>query len=262
MLFRSWKGKAPRLPKLATPQIAKARIVFVDVPGAAQSQIGLQYFGPQRTARDYFATSIMSSIFGGGFTSRLNMNLREDKGYTYGARGGVNYSRAYGVVSGGASVRSDATYQSLLELHRELGELKSGAKPPTDDEMKREKASAILGMPSRFATAGASLGMFRALVYFGLPLDYWGSYVDKVTKVTKAEVAKAAAKHLQDGAAVYVVVGDSQAPMIVRDGKADQPLKRGDKQLNLREALELLVADQTLGTGGLIVLDADGQPVP
>ena len=258
----SWKGKAPKLPKLTTPKTASARIVFVDVPGAAQSQIGLSYFGPQRTAPDYFATAIMSSIFGGGFTSRLNMNLREDKGYTYGARGGVNYSRSYGVVSGGASVRSDATYQSLLELVRELRDLQSGTKPLTDDEMKREKASAILGLPSRFATAGASLGMFRALVYYGLPLDYWASYVTKVNNVTKAEVGKAAAKHLRDGAAVYVVVGDGSAPVIVRDGKTDKPLEQDGKQLTLRQALEQLVADKALGDGGLIALDADGQPVP
>lgn len=258
----SWKGKLPRLPKLGAPRGAKARLVFVDIPGAAQSQIGVSFFGPLRTAPDYFPTAIMSSIFGGGFTSRLNMNLREDKGYTYGARGGINYSRSYGVVTGGGSVRSDATYQSLLELVREMRDLQSGARPPTDEELTREKQGAILGMPARFATAGASLGMFRSLVYFGLPLDYWGSYVDKVTKVTKDQVAKAAAKHLRDGSAIYVVVGDGKAPVIVRDGKTDKPLERDGKQLTLRESLDLLVADKALGAGGLIVLDADGQPVP
>ena len=258
----SWKGKVPKRAKLATPQSAKARIVFVDMPGAAQSQVGLSYFGPKRTAPDYFSTAIMASIFGGGFTSRLNMNLREDKGYSYGARGGVNYSRDYGVVTAGTSVRSDATYQTLLEMAKELRELKSGARPPTDEELSREKAGAILGMPSRFATASASLGMFRALVYFGLPLEYWGSYVDKIGKVSKAEVAKAAAKHLDDAKAVYLVVGDARAPMIMRDGATDKPLEKNGAQLTLRQALELLVADGNLGPGSLLVLDADGRPVP
>lgn len=258
----SWKGSVPKRPKLAAPQPAKARIVFVDMPGAAQSQVGLSYFGPKRTAPDFFPTAIMASIFGGGFTSRLNMNLREDKGYSYGARGGVNYSRDYGVVTAGTSVRSDATYQTLLEMAKELRDLKSGARPPTEEELRREQAGAILGMPSRFATASASLGMFRALVYFGLPLEYWSSYVDKVGKVTKAEVAKAAAKHLDDTKAVYLVVGDARAPMIMRDGATDKPLEKDGAQLTLRQALELLVADGTLGPGALLVLDADGRPVP
>ncbi|MBK9036127.1 MAG: insulinase family protein [Myxococcales bacterium] len=258
----AWKGKVPARAKLPAPKPAGARIVFVDMPGAAQSQVGLSYFGPKRTAPDYFPTSIMASIFGGGFTSRLNMNLREDKGYSYGARGGVSYNRDYGVIAAGTSVRSDATYQTLLEIVRELRELRSGKRPPTDEELTREKASAVLGMPSRFATAGAALGMFRALVYYRLPLDYWGSYVGKVGKVAQADVVKAAARYLDDTKAVYLVVGDATAPMIVRDGATDKPLMRGDKQLTLREALELLVADGTLGPGGLLVLDADGQPVP
>jgi zinc protease len=257
----AWKGKAPARVKLPTPKPAPARIVFVDMPGAAQSQIGLAHLGPPRTAPDYHPTAIMASILGGGFTSRLNMNLREDKGYSYGARGGVNYSRSYGVVTAGSSVRSDATYQSLLELRRELRDLRTGARPPTDEELGREKDGAILGLPGRFATAGASLGMFRSLVYYGLPLDYWRGYVGAVGKVDKAAVAKAAAKHLRDDRAVYLVVGDGAAPMIVRDGKTDQPLMVDGKQLTLREALAKLVADGALGPGALLELDADGKPV-
>lgn len=258
----AWKGKAPARAKLPKPQPAKARIVFVDMPGAAQSQVGLSYFGPTRTAPDYHPTAIMASILGGGFTSRLNMNLREDKGYSYGARGGINYSRSYGVVQAGSSVRSDATYQSLLELHRELVDLRTGKRPPTDEELTREKAGAILGMPGRFATAAASLGMFRSLVYYGLPLDYWRGYVGAVGKVDKAAVTKAAGKHLREDQAVYLVVGDGSAPVIIRDGGADKPLLVDGKQLTLREALAKLVADKTLGAGALVVLDADGKPVP
>jgi zinc protease len=258
----SWKGKAPARAKPSTPKPIKARIVFVDLPGAAQSQVSLSHFGPKRTAPDYFPTSVMGAIFGGGFTSRLNMNLREDKGYSYGARGGVNYSRDYGVVSAGTSVRSDATYQTLLEMAKELRDLKSGARPPTEEELAREKSGAILGMPSRFATASASLGMFRSLVYFGLPLDYWGSYVDRVSKVTAPQVVAAAAKHLRDDQAVYLVVGDGNAPVIERVGAEDKPVMVDGKQLTVRQALAKLVADRALGAGGLVVLDADGTPVP
>ncbi len=254
----AWKGKAPARKKLPAPRSIAARIVFVDMPGAAQSQVGFSHFGPRRTAPDFFPTAVMASIFGGGFTSRLNLNLREDKGYSYGARGGINYTRDYGVLTAGTSVRSDATYQTLLEMVRELRDFKSGQRPPSSEEMTREKAGAILGMPSRFATAGASLGMFRALVYYGLPLDYWTSYVGKVGAVDAPAVAKAAAKHLDDRKAVYVVVGDGKTPVIVRDGGTDRPLEVGGRQLTLREALDKLVADQALGAGGLVVLDADG----
>ena len=158
----------PALP----PALAAARIVFVDVPGASQSQVGFVHFGPLRNAPDYLPTSLAGTIFGGSFTSRVNMNLRENKGYSYGARGGFQYSRQYGAVTAGASVRADATYQSLIELHAELVALQSGKTPPSAAEVDREKAGTILGMPSRFASAGSSLGMFRSLVYFGLPLDY------------------------------------------------------------------------------------------
>lgn len=258
----AWKGKAPALPRLGKPAAARARIYFVDVPGAAQSQVSLAHFGPLRNAPDYLPTSIMAAILGGGFTARVNMNLREDKGYTYGARAGFNYSRHFGVLTAGGSVRGDATYQSLLELHRELRSLERGTAPATDAELERERASAVLGLPSRFATAGASLGMFRSLVYYGLPLDYWSSYSAKITKVTAAQVKAAARKHLKSDQAVVIVVGDGATPMIVRQDKQDVPLVVEGKQLTLREALAKLAADQTFGPGGLLVLDADGRPLP
>jgi predicted Zn-dependent peptidase len=257
-----WTGKAPALPKLKKPAAAKARIHFVHVAGAAQSQISLAHFGPQRNSPDYFPTSLMGSILGGGFTSRINMNLREGKGYTYGARGGFNYSRHYGVLTAGASVRSDATYQSILELQREVRSLERGETPATDAELERERAGAMLGLPSRFATAGASLGMFRSLVYYGLPLDYWSSYSAKVQKVTAAQVKAAAKKHLKSADALYVVVGDGDATMIVREDGKDVPLLVDGKPVTLRDALARLAADNTLGKGGLLVLDTDGKPIP
>ena len=258
----AWAGKVPAMPKLPRPKSAAARIVFVDVPGATQSQVSFVHFGPLRTAPDQVPTSLVGAIFGGAFTSRVNMNLREDKGYSYGARGGFQYSRQYGAMTAGASVRADATYQSLIELHAELVALQNGTSPPTTLELEREKAGAILGLPSRFASASASLGMFRSLVYYGLPLDYWDSYVGKVDKTTAKQVTAAAKKHLKPAAAVYVVVGDGSTPVIVRDHGADKALLKGGQPVTIRQALDDLVAAGTLGKGGLLVLDADGQPMP
>lgn len=261
-LFAGWKGKAPALPRLGKPAATKARIYFVHIPGAAQSQVSMAHFGPLRNAPDYFATALMSAILGGGFTSRVNMNLRENKGYTYGARGGFSYFRTHSTFGAGGSVRTDATYQSLLELLREVRSLERGEMPATDAELERERSGAVLGLPSRFATAAASLGMFRSLVYYGLPLDYWSSYSAKVEKVTPAQVKAAARKHLKSGDAVYVVVGDGDATVIVREDGKDVPLVVDGKTVTLRQALARLAAEGTLGKGGMLEIDADGRSQP
>ncbi|MEO7093795.1 MAG: pitrilysin family protein, partial [Polyangiales bacterium] len=162
-----WKGAGPKVPALPAPKGPDGRIFFVHVPGAAQSQVSLLHFGPLRTANDYFANSMMAAVFGGGFSSRINMNLREDKGYSYGARGGFGYSKTYGSFAASASVRTDATYQTVLEIDREITNLAKGTKVVTKDELEREKQGAILGLPGRFQTAQAALGQYRGLVYFG-----------------------------------------------------------------------------------------------
>jgi len=295
-----WTGKVPAMPAMPAPKTMAGRIFLVNIPGAAQSQVSMLHFGPKRTAPDYFPTMLMSSVLGGGFASRINMNLREDKGYSYGARGSFTYSKQYGWFTAGAAVRTDSTYQSLLELAREVNDLHAGKVKATDDELERERNGAILGLPGRFATASASLGQFRGLVYFGLPLDYYNSYVGKVGKVTAAQIATAATKQLKPAQAVYLVVGDADAAMIRHEepvlekvdvgdkdiapvgkdilvkqenGKAayfrirtpakDVPLLDKDgKPVTLRHALTDLLAAGTLGKGALVELDADGLAKP
>ena len=256
----AWKGTTPKLRATPTPKAMAGRIFFVNIPGAAQSQVSAMHLGPKRTASDYFANTMMAAVFGGGFSSRINMNLREDKGYSYGARGSFGYMRTFGVFNASASVRTDATYQTLLEIDREVKDLAKGTKPIKPDELDREKQGAILGLPGRFATGQAALGQYRSLVYYGLPLDYYNSYVDKVGKVNEAQVKTAAAKHLKPGQAVYLVVGDGSAPVIVREGTKDVPLMKDGKQVTLREALSDLAARGDVGQGGLVELDADGKP--
>ncbi|HLL23099.1 MAG TPA: insulinase family protein [Kofleriaceae bacterium] len=258
-----WKGKATKLPTPPDPKTMPGRIFFVHVPNAAQSQVSFLQFGPKRTAPDYFASSMMASVFGGSFSSRINMNLRENKGYSYGARGGFGYSKQYGTFNASASVRTDATYQTLLEMDREIKELQSGKAAIKKDELDREKQGAILGLPGRFATAQAALGQYRGLVYFGLPLDYYNAYVTKVGQVNEAQVKAAAQKHLKPANAVYVVVGDGDAKVIVRDPQSnkDVPYQKDGKQLTLREALSDLAQRGDVGPGGLVELDTDGRPV-
>jgi zinc protease len=265
-----WKGGNPTLAALPAPRTMPGRIFFVDIPGATQSTVSYLQFGPKRTAPDYFATTMMGAVFGGGFASRINMNLREDKGYSYGARGNFSYSRSYGAFTASAPVVGNSTYQSILEIDREIKGLWAG-KPDYAvkmNELEREKMGAILGLPGRFATAQAALGQYRGLVYFGLPLDYYNSYVNKLGKVSAAEVMAAAAKQLRPGQAVYVVVGNGDEKMIVhvpddqaggKGGWKDVPYLKNGNPLTLREALLDLAARGDVGTGGLVELDADGR---
>src|SRR6185295_6497949 len=102
--------------------------------------------------------------------------------------GGLSYSKAYGTLSVNAPVQADSTYQALLEVDRELKELQSGKSPVSKEELEREKTNAVLALPGRFATAQAALGQYRSLVYYGLPLDYFNTYVEKVGKVTDAQL--------------------------------------------------------------------------
>jgi predicted Zn-dependent peptidase len=267
----AWKGSAPKLAALPKPKMMKGKIFFVHVPNAAQSSVMLLAKGPARTAPDYFANSMMSAVFGGSFTSRLNMNLREDKGYSYGARGGFSYGpKSYGTLSVSAPVQADSSYQALLEVDRELKDLATGKHAVTKDELEREKTNAILALPGRFATEQAALGQYRSLVYFGLPLNYFNTYVANVKKVTEAQVKASAAQHLKPNEAVYLVVGNGDEKMILDDPNAPKgalpkdrkkPYEVNGKQLTLREALQQVAQKGTVGTGGFVELDVDGRPV-
>jgi zinc protease len=245
-----WRGAAPAQPEPAAPRTMPGRIFFVDVPGAAQSAVLSLQLGPTRTAPDYFANTIVGAVFGGGFTSRLNMNLREDKGWAYGARGGFAYSpRQFGVFTASSSVQVDATAASLLELHGELAALASGRRPVTAAELAREQINAVLALPGMFATAQAALGRYRGLVYYGLPLDYYRTYPDRVRSVTENDVANSAGQHLRMTDTIYVVVGDGAAP-------------QREVGQSLRQALVELAARDRVGPGGLIELDVDARPAP
>ena len=268
-LLSRWRGAAPALKGPPKPSPMKdIRIVLVDVPDSAQSVVAMMHRGPARKAADYFPTTIMGSLLGGGFTSRINMNLREAKGYAYGARGGFSYSRWFGAFTASGSVRDDSTYQTVLELVREVRGLQDASRPPTPEELDREKEGSILAMPARFATATATLGQYRALVYFGLPLDYWNTFVDHVKEVTGDQVKAAAQTHLRPAEAVYLVVGDASKPQKKfvpggEDGKGSNEDMVGPdgKPVTLRDALVELLRSDELGPGQMVVLDVDGKVV-
>ena len=236
--LKGWTGKpkAAAAPSAAKPRAGK--IFFVDMPNAPQSVVQLVHLGPPRKAADYQPTSVMSAILGGGFTSRINMNIREKHGYAYGARGAFDYDRTGSVFRAAASVRTDATKESILEMLKEIRGLREGE--PTEQELTREKDSKVLSVPAQFSTGGQTLGAFRELIYYGLPLNYFDTFVPKVQAVSKNAVKAAATKHLKMTNLQLLVVGD---------GKVVLP-----KLKELAEAKEW-------GGGKITLLDPDGKPL-
>ena len=240
---------APR-PAIPPPAPPPGRIFFVDVPGAAQATVMRVAPGPLRTAPDYPANTLLAAVLGGGFTSRINMNLRERMGVAYGARGGFSYGRDHGLFVVSAQVQAEAAYQALCEIHGEVDALATGRAPVTPDELAREQAGLVRALPGRFATAQAALGQYRGLVYYGLPLDTFATYADRITAVSIDDIAHAAAAQLGAEPARYLVVGDGRAPVRI-DGDARRPLA---------DALAALVDSGDVGDGALVTLDADGTP--
>jgi len=233
-----WQGKPKPNAAVGAPRPRAGSIFVVDVPKAPQSVIRLVHLGPKRQAADYFPTSVMSSILGGGFASRINMNIREKHGYAYGARGGFNYIRQAGTFVASASVKSDKTKESIQEMRKEIEGIR--AAEATDEEMTREKDGSILALPAQFATGEQILGTYQNLVYFGLPLDYYESVIPKVQAVTKQQVLAAARAHLQPDKLQLLVVGDAKTVLP-----------------GIRE----LIAGKEL-QGDVVMLDADGNAVP
>jgi predicted Zn-dependent peptidase len=206
--LKDWRGSPKAIPSLGRVKARDGKIFFVDIPGAPQSVVQMMHLGPPRKAPDFHPTSIMSAILGGGFTSRLNMNIREKHGYAYGAGSGFSYHRAGSTFRASASVRTDVTKESILEMLKEVRGLRDG--DPTEAEVTREKDGKILALPAQFSTGGSTLGAFRDLIYYGLPLNYFDSYVPKVKAVDVGAVKRAATRYLKPGELRLLVVGDGK----------------------------------------------------
>ncbi len=235
--FGFWQGKAPASKKIAKPKPGAGNIYLVHAPGAAQSVISVATPGPRRDAVDYVPTQMMATILGGSFSSRINMNLREDKGYAYGGRGSFHYYRGGSHFVAGSSVRTDATGPSLREIAKELAGMRNA--PVTAEELTREREGALLGLPAHFSTASRTLGTYASLVFYGLPLDWYTTYQAQLKQLDAAAIQKAATDHLPASDYVVLVVGDAE--VVYNDLKA--------------------IADEKLfGKGGIKVIDADGKP--
>jgi zinc protease len=195
-------------PKL--PELQPAKIYLVDKPGAAQSVFNIGLPGPPRNTPDYFALQVLNTILGGQFQSRLNANIREQKGYSYGVNSNFNYGRGPGAFRAGGSIFSAKTDAALIEFMKELKGI-VGEKPITDEELKTAKESLIQGLPQRFASVSAISNAITSLLVQGLPDDYYQSYAKNVSAVTKDDVLRVAKRYIDLNHLAIVIVGDRSA---------------------------------------------------
>ncbi len=207
--FGRWERGGPGAwtPPSAPAPLQATRIYLVDKPGAAQSEIRIGHVGVPRVHRDYFPLLVMNTILGGQFSSRINLNLREAKGYSYGAGSGFQMGRIAGpfVASGGVETR--VTRESVVEFMRELEDIR-GARPVTPEELDLARVSIIRREPLTMETNGQIAGRIQDMIRFNLPEDYFDSYNQRVAAVTAEDVNRVAREYLQPGRFAIVVVGD------------------------------------------------------
>lgn len=196
--------RAAVVPPVARP--AERTVDLIDKPGAAQSVIMIGSPGVNRTSPDYAAIEVMNTILGGSFSSRLNQNLRETKGYTYGAGSGFTYRPVPGPFVARAAVRTDVTDSSLVEFFRELNAIRDSSVSPV--ELDRARNYIVFGLPSQFETTGQMAGQVSELLTFGLPPTYYTTFVGQVMKVGVADVERVARKYFDPNRVHVIVVGD------------------------------------------------------
>jgi predicted Zn-dependent peptidase len=206
--FGGWKAAAVaarRTPVAQAPQIAKGQIYVVDKPEAEQSEIRIGWVGVPRSTPDYFPLLVLNTILGGSFTSRLNQNLREEHGYTYGASSGFDMRLSAGPFVAAAGVQTDKTAESVREFFNELNGI---VKPISADEIARAKNYIALGFPSEFETSADLSRRLEELIVYQLPDDYFERYIANVQAVNAGAIQKMAQTYIQPSRFAVVIVGD------------------------------------------------------
>jgi zinc protease len=202
----TWKSVAPGsavLPKIN--QVSERRVILVDKPGAPQSEIRIGRIGVPRLTDDYYALVVMNTILGGSFSSRLNQNLREKHGYTYGAGSRFDYRPLPGPFMASAAVQTAVTDSSLIEF---MSELKGILEAVPEKELERAKNYVALSFPGDFQSVGQISGKLEELVIYGLPDTYFNGFIGHILAVTQADVQRVAKKYLDPEKIDIIVVGD------------------------------------------------------
>jgi zinc protease len=233
--FGSWKaGEVPKKNLVEAKLPEKRTVYLMDRPGAQQSKIYAVQLAVPRNSPDALPLDLVNDIFGGTFSSRINMNLREDKHWSYGVGAGLVPSVGQRLYMSSSPVQTDKTRESLQELVREYGDI-AGARPITAAELASAQSNQTLGLPGSFETAGQLSSAYQTILQYQLPEDYYNTFTQNVMALTPAQANAMAARSISPNKLAWVVVGDmSKVEAGIRD------LKLGD----------------------VVKIDADGKPVP
>ncbi len=205
--FGGWTGQVTPSTAPVVSNTGIRRVVIVDKPNAPQSALRVGQIGLQRSNPDYVPVTIMNDILGGMFSSRINLNLRETHGYTYGAFSSFDWRRGTGPFMVGSMIRTDVTAPAVKEVFHELDRMRT-----TDvsaDELAMAKESTVRGLTAQFETTGKTAGTLSNLFIYSLPLDYYRTLPAKMEAVTAGDVRRMAEKYLTPDKMVVVVAGDS-----------------------------------------------------
>ncbi len=207
-LFGSWKSgdvAAITIPQVSDPQ--KDEVYLIDRPGSAQSLIVTAQLAPPQSDPDALALGLVNGVFGGGFASRINMNLREDKHWSYGVSSGLRAARGQRLFMSSSPVQTDKTKESMEQLVEEFKNI-VGSKPISAEEVKTQQADATLSLPGRFETVAQVSTGYSTILEYNLPEDYYNTYTEKVLALTPEKMNEIAKKYIQPGHLVWLVVGD------------------------------------------------------
>jgi zinc protease len=229
--LKDWKAKEVKIPEIKIAGAAKPGIYFIDVPKAKQSQVFVGHMGLRYADPDYYKMIVMNYKLGGDFSSILNMILREQKSFTYGARSGVSGSNYPGYFLASTAVQANATYETAQIMRDEIKKYRTGI---SQEDLDQVKSTLLKSNSGRFETLMQLGGMLQPVVLYNMPFDYIKQREAIVKNMKVDEHTKLAQKYIQPDKLIYLIVGD----------KATQ----FDK---LKE----------LGLGDPVLLDKDGKPV-
>ncbi|GAB4287665.1 MAG: pitrilysin family protein [Ignavibacteriaceae bacterium] len=216
-LFAKWEqGEVPRKNIAEVEQKNKSTIFILDRPGSEQSVIFAGTLVPAMNPDDEVAIQSMNNILGGTFTSRVNMNLREDKHWSYGSRTILLNTKAQRMYIAYAPVQSDKTAESMVEIMKELKAI-TGDKPVTEEEFQKDKKNSVLKLPGSWETMNSVAGSLMNIVVNNLPDDYYQKYPDLIKSLQRNQLIEAAKKIVHPEDVVWIIAGDRE--------KIEQPVK-------------------------------------
>jgi zinc protease len=204
--FGGWEKGTPAQPALGEPATTSARVVIVDKPGSPQTQLRVASIGAPRSSPDFRPMQVMNLALGGLFSSRINMNLREQHGYTYGANSQFSFRRAAGPFQIASGVRTDVTAASVDEIFKEVRGMV--VTPVSAEELQKAKDSLANSLPGAFESSANAVGNFSNVFIYDLGLDYYTRYADQVNAVTTEQTLAVSERYLVPGKMVVIAVGD------------------------------------------------------